>query len=109
MQFIVKPHVDITKYGFILKDKDGTSVYIWFRKNKFGRGGVNMHYCVIDRRITVQSASSDCIAVLCEMYKNGDLEMVPEKAFINMKLTEEEVKIIKERRKANSCGERNFN
>jgi hypothetical protein len=97
MLFIVKPNVDISKYGFVRRE-DRSTTWCWWRKTKYGRRGMNMHFYEKDRRITVQSASSDCIAVLCKMYKNGDMEIHEELEYTNMKLTKEEVAMIEKMR-----------
>lgn len=100
MVFIVKKGVDLKKYGFVQRTDKPTSWY-WWRKGRFGRGGMNMHYYEQDRRISIASASSDCIAVLCQMYKDGNLEIHNDNNFYKMNLTEEEVNIIVERRAKN--------
>lgn len=101
MIIVVKNDTNIEKYGFARWNETGTE-FVWARikKSRFVevRGGINMFYHKSTKRITLQSASSDCIAVLCEMYKNGDIEFVADKDFVNMKLTKEEADLIAKRR-----------
>lgn len=53
------------------------------------------------QRMTIQSPSKDMIALICEMYKDGVVEIVDdqEPATFNMKVTEEEMKVIFDLRK----------
>lgn len=95
MEFYVKHNVDLTKYGFYKKNEKH---YWWRRKNKYN-GALGMSVSLLDMRISFQSPSKDCIAVVCEMYKNGDIEMVEEDDLVQVRLTQEEVELIKERRK----------
>ena len=97
MEFVVKPNVDLSKYGFEKRDDE----WWWFRKTKY-RGSLNI--IISDRRVLIPSASKDSIAILCKMYKNNDLEIVSSETFTSMKLTEDEVELIKQRR--NQCQEK---
>lgn len=96
MLFILKPNVDITKYGFI---DMGANNYWWRRRTERRTGAINIVYNSTSRRITIYSASSDAVAVLCTMYKNGDMDILPDEDFVNMKLTIEEAEFIEQRRK----------
>lgn len=97
MLFIVKPNVDMTKYNFV----DMGANHWWWRNNRRRyRGAINLCYDELSKRIIIYSASSDAVALLCEMYKNGDIDILPEDEFVNMKLTQEEADLIEERRKS---------
>lgn len=92
MEFIIKPETDLTKYGF---EKRSDDCWYWWRKDNH-RGALNI--IVSNGRLLIPSASKDCIAVICEMYKNGDIEIVSNDTFFTMKLTKEEVELINSRR-----------
>lgn len=95
MEFIVKPNVDLSKYGFKQNDENS---WWWWRKTKY-RGALNIIYNVGTRSLSFVSASKDSIAIVCEMYKNGDIEIVSSETFTTMKLTQEEIEMIKEKRR----------
>lgn len=94
MEFLVKPNVDLKKYGFKQQDQ---WQWWWFRNSKY-RGALNIIFNVDTRTLSFVSASKDSIAIVCEMYKNGDIDIVSSEDFITMKLTQEEVEMIKQRR-----------
>ena len=62
------------KYGFFQKHENE----YWCR---CGKGALNMSFDGEEQRLSFYSPNKDCIALLCEMYKNGDLIIVrhPEK------------------------------
>jgi len=95
MDFIVKKGIDLTKYGF---EQRSDGCWYWWRKEKY-IGALNMY--IVDNRVVIPSASKDSIATLCQMYKNGDLEIMSNDTFVTMKLTQDEIELIKNRRKSN--------
>ena len=95
MKFYLQKNADISRYGFI---KQNDRFWFWYRTTKYGRNNVNLIYYEKDRRITISSASSDSIAVLCEMYKNGDIIYMEEDKLVNVSLTQEEYDMIMEKR-----------
>ena len=96
--FYIKDISLAEKYGFFKPDPAATR-YWW----KIVRTTVGMVIDEKDNRIRVCSASGDCIACLCEMYKNGDLEIAEtERQVLTVRLTEEELKMLQEMR-AKQC------
>lgn len=95
MEILFNKECDLKKYGFI--KADNRDEYFWFRKTKY-RGGLNIIANSRTKTIHLQSASKDAIAVLCEMYKNGDISFVDDVKFTTMKLTKEEVELIEKAR-----------
>ena len=83
------------------------------RLKDFGFNYMNGYYSIVThrapnvwidentQRMTIQSPSKDMIALICEMYKDGVVEIVDdqEPATFNMKVTEEEMKVIFDLRK----------
>ena len=92
--FYIKDISLAEKYGFFKPDPSATR-YWWERV----RTTVGMVIDEKDNRIRVLSASGDCIAALCEMYKNGDVEIVEtEKQILIVRVNEEELKVLEEMR-----------
>ena len=99
IQFYVPDCEKLYSYGFIYK-----SGRYWWRR----RRTMAMWVCEDSQRLTFQSPSRDCIAVVCQMYKDGALVIKEdcEEATFNMKVTEEEMHLIYERRKTQDLGEK---
>ena len=95
-QFYVKDLSTLSKYGFSQRE-NGRQSYIC----NLNRGTWNMGVDKDSHRLTFYSPSKECIALICEMYKNGDLEIFDdtEPPTINMKVSEEEMKMIYQHRK----------
>ena len=94
-QFYVKDLSKLKDYGFWLTDRHE----YWWRLKR----ALNVIVHEDSGMMTFFSPSKDAIALVCEMYKNGIIEILDdeETATYNMKVTEEEMKMIFERRKAN--------
>lgn len=92
-QFYVADLSKLNDYGFFYKN----GRYWWRHKNRT----MAMWVCEHSQRLTFQSPSRECIAVVCEMYKDNVFTIVDDNAqeTINMKVTEEEMKMIFDKRK----------
>lgn len=99
-QFYVKDLSKLKDYGFWLTDRHE----YWLRLKR----ALNVIVHEDSGMMTFFSPSKDAIALVCEMYKNGLIEILDdeETATYNMKVTEEEMKMIFERRKANEQANR---
>jgi len=94
--FFVADTSKLTDYGFVRKN----GRYWWIYKNRTPA----MWVCEHSQRLTLQSPSRECIAVMCEMYKDNVFTIVDDNAqeTFNMKVTEEEMKMIFDKRKEHS-------
>ena len=94
--YVVVPH-RLEEFGFQKSQRSGR----WFYQS-------HRATCVWmdedSQRLIFQSPSKDCIAVICELYKNGIIEICDDniEPYFVMKLTEEEMKLVFERRKKNN-------
>ena len=90
-QFYVKDLNKLSDFGFT--QKDGR---YWLKIKRTP----NIWVCKGSNYLTFQSPSKDCIAVVCEMYKQGAIEILDEnkEGYHNMAVTEEEAQMIYEYR-----------
>lgn len=90
-QFYVKEPSKLKDFGF--NYKNGMYFIVTHR-------ATNIWVDEDSMRLVFQSPSKDCIAIVCEMYKQGVIEILDdeEKVTYNMKVTEEEMKWIFEKR-----------
>ena len=98
-QFYVKDLERLKDFGF--KYRDGEYFMVTHR-------AANVWINEDSRRMVFASPSKDFIALICEMYKQDVIEIFDDKEepTFNMKVTEEEMKMIFERRNANEQSNR---
>lgn len=91
-QFYIKDLTRLKDYGFQHRNNR-----YWFVSHR----ATCMWVMEDSQRLVFQSPSKDCIAIVCEMYKNNVLEIFDDNeiATFNMKVTEEEMKMIYQIRK----------
>lgn len=92
--YVVKPE-ELENFGFV-KTQDGRCFYkshrspcVWYDKNT--------------KRLLVQAMTVEAIAVFCEMYKKGVFKILDDNVepSYTMRVTEEEMKMIFEKRQKN--------
>ena len=98
IQFYVKDLSSLEKYGFNQLDS-GRGRYVCKLHKRTWNMGVDKD----SQRLTFYSPSRECIALVCEMYKNVDIEIFEDTVehSITMKVSEEEARIIYQMRKLN--------
>lgn len=87
-QFYIKDLSKLEQYGFFTANE----TEYWIRLKK----SLNIIINKYSKMMTFFSPSKDAIALVCEMYKDGVIEIFDdqEPATFNMKVTEEEMKVI---------------
>lgn len=95
--FYVKNQLQLEQFGF-QQTKTGEFVYCYVRKS--GRGTINLYVSPQTGHVVIRSPSKDAIAILCELYKHGILEIVDDNdaAVVRMNLTPEEAEMIRQLR-----------
>jgi len=74
IKFIVKDVAILSKYGFLTHGSD--TFFVSYVRTKSGL--VAMSCDSRDKLIRFYSANREVIATVCEMYKNGDVQIVKE-------------------------------
>ncbi len=93
--FYVKNPLQLERFGFH-RTQAGQLVYCFVHRN--GYSTISLHVSPQTGHVVIQSPSKDVIALLCELYRQGILEIVDidekQSATIRMNLTPEEAELV---------------
>lgn len=96
--FYVNNTTKLEQFGF-QQTKTGEFVYCYVRKNGYS-STISLYVNSQTGRVVIQSPSREAIALLCELYKQGILEIIDDNdaAVVRMNLTPEEAEMVRQLR-----------
>lgn len=90
--FYIKNPLQLERFGFH-RTQAGQLVYCFVHRN--GYSTISLYVSPQTGHVVIQSPSKEVIALLCELYKQGILEIIDDNdATIRMNLTPEEAELV---------------